>query len=206
MESQSKGCRRICKRGTLVRSGSCNGKNTSERIFCRVHRGELRNHRGPQVSSTTAVKGGQTTAVSISAWHQSQRQLDNPSATSGLAYPSAPSPDAAARQPESAKACAMDVWQAPNRRLALRCVSERCPNQLCQGVALIPQVPRPLFASGLGLAAGRSPCALMPRLKVNVSSDLSKKRAAMRRAPIWSPPAHISLIWSVLDFNGGEHG
>jgi hypothetical protein len=51
----------------------------------------------------------------------------------------------------------MDVWQAPNSRLALRCVSERCPNQLCQGVALIPQVPRPLFASGLALGAGRSP-------------------------------------------------
>jgi hypothetical protein len=60
-----------------------------------------------------------------------------------------------------------------------------------------------LFVPVFGLAGGRSRdcwCAVMPRLKVSVSSDLSKNRAAIRKAPIWSPAVQASRIWSTLHF------
>jgi hypothetical protein len=42
--------------------------------------------------------------------------------------------------------------------------------------------------------------ASRPRLKILVAEERSKKRAAMRTAPIWSPGANASRICCDLDF------
>jgi len=39
----------------------------------------------------------------------------------------------------------------------------------------------------------------MPRIKVLVSMDRSKNRAAIRNAPTLSPAAHAARIWLVLE-------
>src|SRR5215469_7243971 len=46
----------------------------------------------------------------------------------------------------------------------------------------------------------------MPRLKVSVSIDRSKNRAAIRSAPIRSPACQAARISSVLQFTSSAHG